>query len=104
MRRRVSLCFVVMILICPLPAWASIFGDVRGVVRDPQQQLIAGASVTLRSRTSDFSQRAQTSDRGEFFFRAIPLGEYLLTIEARGFRQVEQPVTVISGSAPTLQI
>src|SRR5204862_5477287 len=39
-----------------------------------------------------------------FFFRAIPLGEYLLTVEAKGFRQVEQPVTVISGSAPTLQI
>lgn len=104
MRRRVACYLIVLILICPLQTMASIFGDVRGVVRDPRQQVIAGAAVTLRSRTSDFSQRAQTSDRGEFFFRAIPLGEYLLTIEAKGFHAIEQPVTVISGSAPTVEI
>jgi outer membrane cobalamin receptor len=31
------------------------------------------------------------------------VGEYLLTVEAAGFRKVEQPLTVVSGSAPVLQ-
>src|SRR5207248_11343915 len=55
MRKRLAWYSMVVILICPLHILTSIFGDVRGVVRDLQQQLIAGATVMLRSRTSDFS-------------------------------------------------
>jgi len=104
MYKKVTWCAMAIVLLYPLTVRASIFGDVRGVVRDPQQHLVNGAKVSLRSRTADFSQTTQSNDSGEFFFRAIPIGEYLVTIEAKGFRQIEQPVTVISGSAPILQI
>src|SRR5689334_12342156 len=104
MYKKMIWCAMAIVLLNPLTALASIFGDVRGVVRDPQQHLVNGAKVSLRSRTADFSRSAQSNDSGEFFFRAIPIGEYLITIEAKGFRQIEQPVTVISGSAPILQI
>ena len=79
-------------------------GDVRGIVHDPQHRPVKGAKVSLRARASDYSQTAQTNDQGEFSFRAVPLGEYVVTVEASGFTKTEQPVTVISDSAPVLHI
>ena len=81
----------------------SSLGNVRGVVRDPQQRPVKNATVTLRARHSDYLQSVQTNDGGEFSFRAAPLGEYTVTIEASGFTKAEQPVTVVSDNAPFLQ-
>ena len=49
-----------------------------------------------------FRKRCGVNRNGEFLFRAIPIGEYTLTIESTGFKSLEQPVTVISGNAPVL--
>jgi len=92
------------VLLCAANASASVFGDVRGIVYDPHQDPVKGASVTLRARASAFSQTIQTNDVGIFFFRAVPIGEYLLTVESGGFGKIEQPVTVVSDSAPLLHL
>jgi outer membrane receptor for ferrienterochelin and colicin len=104
MQKKKALLSIALLILCELPGFASIFGDVRGVIRDPQQRLINSAKIILHSRTSDYSQSSQTNDSGEFFIRAVPVGEYLIAVEATGFSKFEQPVTVISGSAPLLQI
>src|SRR5207247_8129984 len=104
MNRKRMLLFSALILLFTTSVRASIFGDVLGVVRDPQKQTVKDAKVTLRSRTSDLSKSGSTNDNGEFFFRGVPVGEYLVTVEANGFRKIEQSVTVVSGSAPVLQI
>lgn len=102
MSRRNVLWFVVLILLCTSELWASAFGDVRGIVHDPQHRPIAGASIRLRSRSSDFLRTTQTNTEGEFLFRAVPIGQYLVTIESAGFNRIEQPLTVVSDSAPVL--
>jgi outer membrane cobalamin receptor len=98
-----ALCLALMLMICFVGALATVLGDVRGVVRDPQQRVIKDARISLRARASEFSLTAQTGDDGAFYFRTVPIGEYVLTVEANGFRKVEQPLTVVSGSAPVLQ-
>lgn len=98
-----GLCVAALLLFFAATSKASVLGDVRGVVRDPQQHLIKDARITLRSRSSELTMTGVTDDAGEFFFRTVPIGEYLVTVEARGFRNVEQPVIVLSGSAPILQ-
>src|ERR1700749_1414971 len=98
------LLFSVFILLFSLTALASIFGDVRGLVRDPQQRPLKDAKVSLRAKTSDFSKTAQTNDAGEFLIRSIPVGEYTLTVEYQGFGKSEKAVTVISDSAQTVQV
>ena len=45
MRKKVAWFSIAIVLLYPLTALASIFGDVRGVVRDPQQHLVNGAKV-----------------------------------------------------------
>ncbi|MDT7780682.1 MAG: hypothetical protein QOC99_3194, partial [Acidobacteriota bacterium] len=102
-RNHILLC-AVLVLLCAARASASVFGDVRGLVYDPHQLPVKGASVTLRARTSAFSQTIQTNDVGTFIFRAIPIGEYLLTVESNGFSKIEQPVTVVSDNAPVIHL
>ncbi|HKC13185.1 MAG TPA: TonB-dependent receptor, partial [Vicinamibacteria bacterium] len=85
-------------------AQASILGEVRGVVEDPQHQLISGATVTLKARTSSISQTGHTDDSGSFAFSPVPLGGYTVTVSQNGFGSVEKPVTVRSSGTPILRI
>jgi len=93
---------VAIFLFCAAPSRASVFGDVRGVIFDPQHRVVTGANVRLRAKTSSLSQVIQSGANGEFLFRAVPIGEYVVTIETAGFKTLEQPVTVTSGNAPVL--
>ena len=86
----------------PLFLSATIFGTVRGIVHDPTDRSIPGAQITIRSRTSDWSQTAASDAEGAFEFNAVPVGEYTVTVMATGFGPAETAVTVISGSAPLL--
>jgi hypothetical protein len=81
---------------------ANIFGRIHGIVHDPQHRPVAGASVTLRAITSDWSQTAQTDDNGDFSFTIVPVGDYRITVTQSRFETAEQTVTVASGSSPVL--
>lgn len=81
---------------------ATIFGDIRGIVHDPQHRPIAGVQVTLQSTTSAWSQTVQTDQGGEFHFDAVAVGEYKIAITHPGFRDIAQPLIVTSGSSPVL--
>src|SRR3977135_1209654 len=85
-----------------VPALATIFGTVRGIVHDPQHRPVADANVTLKARASDYTQTAQTDSEGGFHFDAVPVGEYSVTVSQNGFTTQEQVVTVLSGTAPIL--
>ena len=61
---------------------------VRGTVKDPQGNVIAGASVTLTNAGRNFNRTQTTSQEGGYVFTAIPPGAYKLEIEASGFKKV----------------
>jgi outer membrane receptor for ferrienterochelin and colicin len=104
--RRLSLVLTVLeaLVLLGSPARASILGEVRGVVVDPQHQTISGATVTLKARTSSFSQMGHTDDSGSFAFGTVPLGDYTVTVSQSGFGSVEKSVTVHSSGTPVLRI
>jgi outer membrane receptor protein involved in Fe transport len=85
-------------------AHASVFGDARGLVLDPQQKPIAGAHVALQAKAAIAARTAATDARGEFVFRGLPLGEYVLSVESTGFAKIERGLTVVSDSAPVLRL
>src|SRR6202795_3289911 len=93
--------FVVSLFIA-LPAFATVFGTVRGIVHDPQHRPIQDVTVTLKAKTSSYVQTAQTDPNGEFHFDAVPLGEYRVTASAASFSPEEQSIAVLSGTAPIL--
>src|SRR5579863_4122127 len=102
MRKFVYLLLVVALLVFVPSARATIFGSVRGIVHDPQHRPVTGASVLLKSATSDWSQQTQTDQDGEFAFAAVPVGDYVVTITASGFEKSERSLTIVSDSSPVL--
>jgi outer membrane receptor for ferrienterochelin and colicin len=85
-------------------ASAAIFSAVKGVVHDPQDQPVAGATVTIKARTADRTQTTKTDNDGTFQFAAVSVGEYTIAIVSPGFITVEQPITVISDTTPIVRI
>src|SRR5260370_33671128 len=82
---------------------ATIFGNVRGAVYDPDHRPVQGAQISLRATSSDWAKTSQTTSAGEFEFSAVPVGEYLVTVKSECFTSMQQRVVVISGSAPLLR-
>lgn len=83
-------------------AQATIFGMVRGIVHDPQHRPIGGALVVLRAKNSAWSQTTHSNLNGEFAFNAVPIGDYFITVSAKGFEGAEQSFAVVSNASPVL--
>lgn len=91
-----------IVCVCATAAFATIFGTVQGVVHDPDHRPIAGAAITLKAANSDWTRAATTDENGEFRIEAVPLGDYEVTVSAKGFDTLKQKITVLSGTAPVL--
>jgi len=96
--------FSALLFLLAIPALATIFGTVRGIVHDPQHRPVTTATVTLQAKGSAYNQTIQTDDEGQFHFDAVPLGEYSVTVSQSGFETTRQDVTVLSGTAPILHL
>lgn len=86
------------------PAFATIFGSVRGVVHDPQHRPIQGAHLTLKAQNSDLTQSLESDANGEFVFASVPIGNYTVTVSSKGFQRVSQDVIVQSDTSPVLHL
>src|ERR1035438_9885458 len=62
--RNLSRFTLLLVLAASLPARATVFATVQGVVHDPQHRPIADAAVTLRAADSSFTLRATTDTEG----------------------------------------
>ena len=94
----------ILLLIYSLPALATVFATVHGVVHDPQHRPIPDAKVILKSANSDFTLHSTTNSEGEFDLSQAPIGTYRLDVEASGFAAVTETVTIASGTNPVVHI
>jgi len=99
---RNSLLAVATICAFSIAALAGVVGNVRGIVHDPHHRPIRGARVSLQSSTSQWKESLISNGEGFFEFSAVPLGEYSVTVHAKGFRAQTVTLLVTSGSAPIL--
>jgi Carboxypeptidase regulatory-like domain len=67
--------------------------SVRGTVTDPKGEAVAGATVTLKSTTKNFSKTQTTSADGVYNFPVVPPDTYRIEIEATGFKKTVASVT-----------
>jgi len=91
-----------VLLFAALPAFATVFGTVRGIVHDPQHRPVSGIRVVLKAKTSEFTLDARTDDAGQFHFDAVPIGEYTVAIAHANFVADQRSISVLSGTAPVL--
>jgi len=96
---RAVICILTM---SAVPAFATIFSIVRGVVHDEQHRPVSGATVSIKARQSEWTQSTKSDANGAFQISAVPAGEYVVTVALSGFTTVEQSITVVSNTTPTL--
>ena len=60
---------------------------IRGTVKDPQGNVVAGASVKLISLATGATRNSTTSNDGLFSFEAVQVGDYKVEVEAAGFKK-----------------
>jgi outer membrane cobalamin receptor len=77
---------------------ATIFGGVRGVVRDPNGSPLPGMSVTLSEASSSRSRSAVSDANGAFHFAAVPIGAYRLIAGGGQLASAAAVVDVVSGA------
>ncbi len=92
----------ILVILSSAAVYAAVFGNVRGIVHDPDHRPVQGAQVTLHAVASDFSRTAKTDADGGFEFSAVPVGQYRVSVSSEGLSPMEQQVVVTSGSAPVL--
>ena len=84
----VTLCTLLVIAICAL----SVFGQastssIRGVVKDPQGNVVPGATVKLINPATNASRTTTSTGDGVFTFEQVAVGDYRVEVEAKGFKK-----------------
>jgi len=92
------------VMLAATPASAqSITGAISGLVTDPANASIAGASLSLTSSATGAKRTASSNETGRFYFGSLQPGAYTLSVEASGFRRLERTAINVS-AAETLTI
>jgi hypothetical protein len=76
-----------LVLVLTATAFGQSGGStIRGTVKDPQGNLVAGVSVTITDPAKNFTRTQTTSQEGSYVFTAVPPGTYKLDVTAPGFK------------------
>jgi hypothetical protein len=82
--------FLCVLLVGVSPAFSqSIFATLTGVVSDPQGAVVVNAKITLKDALSGSSRDTTTNGDGYYTFASVPVGTYILTVDAPTFRQYQ---------------
>jgi len=76
---------------------------VRGTVKDPQGNLVSGATVTITDPERNFTRTQQTNQDGAYVFTAVPPGTYRLEVAAQGFKTASASGLVALVDTPTVR-
>jgi hypothetical protein len=87
--------FVLAILLALPAAWPQFeLGSVVGVVTDPSSAPVAGATVEIRSLSTNVKREVTTSATGEYNSLPLQPGRYAITVRQQGFREKTLEVTL----------
>ena len=104
--RLLAVSAMLMLFVVAAHAQGNVFGAVNGVVTDPQNKSIAGASVTARNvATNVTSKPIMTDSDGKYIISFLQPGSYEINVDATGFAKITRPnVTVEIGRSTTVDL
>src|SRR6201997_3586310 len=92
----VSLCC--MVLSATLQAQSTVgTGSIQGVVTDQSGAVVSGANVTITNKATSGAIQRTTSSTGTYTSGPMQPGNYLVRVEAKGFKTAEFSVTAQVG-------
>ena len=82
-----SALFVAVLLMPALVVGQGGTSTLRGIVTDPQGNVVAGANVTLINPATNTNRTTVTTDNGIFSFEQVSVGDYRIEVGAKGFKK-----------------
>src|SRR5690349_21257412 len=95
--------FLLFILVTTTTHAQSGGTTIRGTVKDPNGNVVAGATVTVTDPAKNFTRTQTTNEDGGYVFTAIPPGTYKLDITAPGFKTASASGLVALVDTPTVK-
>jgi hypothetical protein len=104
------ICTVFMLLLTAF----SVFGQIgraslTGIVRDQTGSVIPGVSVTVVNKATGLNYKTTSNDEGIYTLGALPVGEYRISFQIAGFKEVVREGVILTASQiaridPTFEI
>src|SRR5215813_2015457 len=79
------ICCLLVFFAAPLAAQNQTTGRIAGTVKDQNGAVIAGAQVTIKSKTTAEERIATTDDRGTYIVPLLAPGAYTVRVSSSGF-------------------
>lgn len=95
--------FLLLLLAAALMNGQAFQGALRGRITDSNDSVIPAAKVTITEEATSVTSSTLTNGQGEYSFPVVNPGTYSLTVEAPGFKKLEQKGIVISTQAAIVQ-
>lgn len=95
MRRFILACAAVAVLAASASAQQTT-GNIIGRVLDDQGAAIPGATITVTSAATGFTRTDVSDAEGMYRLRALPVGQFDLTVELAGFASVDRKGVVVN--------
>src|SRR5580704_6021482 len=89
-RMAISVATALLLALSAFAQNAANTGDIRGVVRDPDQALVPNCAVTLTNRQTTIKTAAVADAQGAYFFQ-VPPGTYVVEANGPGFQTSVSP-------------
>jgi len=74
-------------------------GTIQGTILDPKGATVPSAKITITNKATNVTFGVEVSSAGGYTSGPLAPGDYLVRVEASGFKTVELPVTVLTGTA-----
>jgi Carboxypeptidase regulatory-like domain/TonB dependent receptor/TonB-dependent Receptor Plug Domain len=94
--RNVSL-IVLATLYCVTSPAQFQFGSVVGLIKDASQAAVPGATIEIRSQSTNVARQAVSSTAGEYNFVSLPPDKYTITVKHPGFRDTSRALELSVG-------
>ena len=97
--------FLVLLFASALLQAQNFRGGINGTVTDPSGAVVPGATVEVVSTETGVTWKAVSSSAGEFEFQGMPIGKFVVTVTAAGFKTEKiEDVPVSAGTIYTLPV
>src|SRR5712672_4396115 len=94
----------VVFFFCTQASAQTSSGTLQGVITDPTNAVVSGASVQIHNPVSGYDRTVTTDGAGRFTISNIPFNPYHLTVSVKGFSQYTQDVDIRSVVPTNLNI
>jgi hypothetical protein len=94
----------VVLFFCAQASAQTSSGTLQGVITDPSNAVVPGASVEIHNPVSGYDRTVLTDGAGRFNISNIPFNPYHLTVSVKGFGQYTQDVDIRSVVPTNLNI